>query len=250
MNEVLVAIQKCFWAERFLILVPTAIAALLTGIMFGVEFLHLPLNYIVRYVFVFYGPWARLGDISYIADHVHIHNERLAEFAIDRALVWIPAVLYSVCLLSLLVVLRITSRRILNRLDPDTAKTLARRTVTTSSIIIIATMGWFAVKLCWEQIACNRRGAEFELRYESIKHDADEKLTIGSKSGDVSRFFAEHGIPVDFSGAEATGTLHTIGCGPFGCGTDSALIGVRVKLDSAGAVAAKPSVVNLYTDCL
>jgi hypothetical protein len=46
------------------------------------------------------------------------------------------------------------------------------------------------------------------------------------------------------------GTLYTSGCGPLGCGTDSALIGVRVKLDSAGAVAEKPTVVGMYTDCL
>ena len=88
------------------------------------------------------------------------------------------------------------------------------------------------------------------MRVESIKHDANEKLSIGTKSGDVTRFFAEHGIPLQIAESEATGTLYTLGCGPLGCGTDSALIGVRVKLDSAGAVAEEAEVVALYTDCM
>jgi hypothetical protein len=120
----------------------------------------------------------------------------------------------------------------------------------TSSIVFVAAMGGFAVKLSSDQIACNRRGAAFEQRIESIKHDANEKLSIGAKSGDVSQFFAEQGIPLEVIESEATGTLYTEGCGPLGCGTDRALIGVRVKLDSAGNVTGKPEVVGFYTDCL
>ncbi|HEY2119083.1 MAG TPA: hypothetical protein VGH37_07860 [Candidatus Acidoferrum sp.] len=88
------------------------------------------------------------------------------------------------------------------------------------------------------------------MRVESIKHDANETLLVGAKTGDVSRFFAEHGIPFEVVESEAIGTLYTEGCGPLGCGTDRALIGVRVKLDSAGGVTEKPEVVGMYTDCL
>lgn len=120
----------------------------------------------------------------------------------------------------------------------------------TFSMVTIAALSWFAVKLCRDQIACNKRGAMFEQRVKVIAHDADEKLSIGTKSGDVSRFFREHGIPVEIVESEAIGTLFTVGCGPLGCGADSALIGVRVKLDSAGAVAERPKVVGMYTSCL
>jgi hypothetical protein len=85
---------------------------------------------------------------------------------------------------------------------------------------------------------------------ESIKQDAHQ-LKIGTKRGDVSRFFAEHGIPFTVAYSEAIGTLQTSGCAPFGCGADSALIGVRVKLDGASAVTTEePTVVGMYTDYL
>jgi hypothetical protein len=82
------------------------------------------------------------------------------------------------------------------------------------------------------------------------KHDANERLKIGTKKADVSQFFVENGIPFEISESEAIGTLRTSGCAPLGCGTDSALIGVRVKLDKAGAVTDAPKIVGMYTDCL
>jgi hypothetical protein len=43
--------------------------------------------------------------------------------------------------------------------------------------------------------------------------------------------------PYKDGGYEAIGTLYTIGgCAPLGCGTDRALIGVRVKVDAVGTV--------------
>jgi hypothetical protein len=139
---------------------------------------------------------------------------------------------------------------LLNHLHPDVVKTLERRTAIISSIVVVAAVSWVALKLYRDQIACNKRGAAYALRVESIERDANEKLSIGTKRGDVARFFAEHGIPLQFVDSEAIGTLYTCGCGPLGCGTDSALIGVRVKLDSAGTVMEKPTVVGIYTDCL
>jgi len=36
----------------------------------------------------------------------------------------------------------------------------------------------------------------------------------------------------------------------LGCGTDDALIGVRVKVDADGTVTGEPEVVDMYTNCL
>jgi hypothetical protein len=233
-----------------LIAVPFAIAALLNVLMLGVEHLHLRLDYIASYGFVFSGPWVWLVNFADITNRLNVQNRWLGGFIAYLALLWIPAVLYSACVWLLLVILGIAVRRLLNRLDPDVVKPLKRRVTIVSSIVVVSTVSWFALKLCRDQIACNKRGAAFALRVESIEHDANKNLSIGTKSGDVARFFAEHGIPLQIVESEATGTLYTSGCGPLGCGTDSALIGVRVKLDSAGAVTEKPTIVGIYTNCL
>ena len=238
------------WTNRLLIAVPFAIGAFLNAIMIGVEHLHLRLDYIARSGFVFSRPWAWFVNVADITNHLNVQNRWLGGFIFYIAFLWIPAFLYSVCVWLLLIVLRIAARRLLNHLDPDVVKTLKRRTTITLSIVVVAAVSWFALKLCRDQIACNKRSAAFALRVESIEHDAREILTIGTKSGDVARFFAGHGIPLQIVESEATGTLYTVGCGPLGCGTDSALIGVRVKLDSAGAVTEKPTVIGMYTDCL
>jgi hypothetical protein len=112
-------------------------------------------------------------------------------------------------------VLGIAARRLLNHLDAGVEKTLKRRTAITSSIVVVAALSWFALKLYREQIACNERGAAFALQVERIEHDAKEKLSIGTKNGDVSRFFAEHSIPLQIVESEAIGTLYTVGCGPL-----------------------------------
>jgi hypothetical protein len=218
--------------------------------MLGVEHFHLRLEFIARNGFVFYGPWSWLINLGDITNRLNVQNAWLRGFIAYVTLLWIPAVLYSMCLWLLVVLLRIAAPRLLNHLDPDVVRRLKRRVTITASIIIVAAVSWFALKLCRDQIACNKRSAAFSLRVESIEHDASEKLSIGTKTGDVARFFAEHGIPFQIVESEAMGTLYTSGCGPLGCGTDSALIGVRVKLDSAGAVTEKPTVIGMYTDCL
>lgn len=243
-------ITKNTWTNRLLIALPFAIAALLNALMVGIEHLHLRLDYVARYWFVFSGPWMWLVDVVNIADHVNIGNPWLRGFISYVALLWIPAVLYAVCVWLLLVVLGIAARRLLIHLDPEVVRTWKRRTAITFSIVVVAAVSWFVVKQYRGQVACNKRGAEFAMQVESIKRAANEKLIIGAKSDDVSRFFAEQGIPFQIVGSEAFGTLYTIGCGPLGCGTDSAFIGVRVKLDSAGAVSEKPMIVGMYTDCL
>jgi hypothetical protein len=85
---------------------------------------------------------------------------------------------------------------------------------------------------------------------ETLKREVHEKLKIGAKKDAVIRFFAENGIPLSFSRDEASGTIYTTGCAPSGCGSDAALLGLRVKVDEAGTVVPEPVVSSLYTDCL
>ena len=117
----------------------------------------------------------------------------------------------------------------------------------TAAVVLISGIRWFGVK----QHRCKQPDAAFARKIEAIKHDAHDELKIGTKQADVARFFAEHSIPLTIVDSEAIGTLHTFGgCAPLGCGTNSALIGVRVKLDGTGSVAEEPKVVAMYTDCL
>ena len=83
-----------------------------------------------------------------------------------------------------------------------------------------------------------------------FQKEVREKLKIGTKKDAVIRFFEENGIPVTFSRDEASGTIYTTGCAPSGCGSDDALLGLRVKIDEAGTVVSEPVVGALYTDCL
>ena len=119
-----------------------------------------------------------------------------------------------------------------------------------SAVILIVGGVFFGIRQYRSHAACKKRGAEFARQLKAIEQDAHEQLKIGTRTEDVSRFFAEHGIPFTVVESEAIGTLNTSGCAPFGCGTDSALIGVRVKLDRMGTVTGEPKVVDLYTDCL
>jgi hypothetical protein len=111
-------------------------------------------------------------------------------------------------------------------------------------------VSWLGLRYFRSQTDCKKLSAAFVRQVENIKEDAHERLKIGTKKADVARFFAEHSIPFTISESEARGTLWTSGCAPFGCGSDSALIGVSVKLDPAGAVTEEPTVIGMYTDCL
>jgi hypothetical protein len=97
---------------------------------------------------------------------------------------------------------------------------------------------------------CIQRGIALNSQVETLQRVALEKLTIGAEKEDVVHFFAENNFPITFTRNGATGTIYTSGCSPKGCGTDQALIGLRVDLDDAGKVKAPPVVVSIYTDCL
>lgn len=101
-----------------------------------------------------------------------------------------------------------------------------------------------------QRAVCSQRGAALAARVEKLKHDSREKLSFGTKKEAVVRFFAENGIPIAFVGDEATGTISTTGCSPFGCGSDAALLGLRVKVDKVGTVMSEPDAGAMYVDCL
>lgn len=102
----------------------------------------------------------------------------------------------------------------------------------------------------YRNATCKQRGAAYSARVEKLKRAAREQLKIGTKKDVVVRFFAENSIPVTFSRDEASGTIQTSGCAPSGCGSDAALLGLRVKVDEVGTVIAEPVVGAIYTDCL
>jgi len=98
--------------------------------------------------------------------------------------------------------------------------------------------------------ACKRRETAYRARAEALDRNAQEKLKIGTKKDDVIRFFAENGLPLTFTRAEALGDIHVEGCAPTGCGSDKAILGVHVKVDESGTVVSKPVVGGIYKNCL
>jgi hypothetical protein len=132
----------------------------------------------------------------------------------------------------------------------DLVKRFRRSITVAAATVIVAGLSWLGLRQYRSRIACEERSAAFARQVKSIEQDAHERLNIGTKGDNVSRFFAEHGIPFTIVESEAIGTLPTSGCAPLGCGKDSALIGVHVKLDRTGTVTGEPSVVGLYTDCM
>jgi hypothetical protein len=98
---------------------------------------------------------------------------------------------------------------------------------------------------------CIERGKAYDARVEKLKRDAGEILKVGTKKDVVVRFFQDHEIPPEFVGNEVTGTIHLKGgCPPPGCGSEDALLGLRVPVDKEGTVIANPAVGALFTDCL
>jgi len=99
-------------------------------------------------------------------------------------------------------------------------------------------------------VQCRQRGAALSRRVEELKQKAQAALKIGSSKTEVTQFFKQNDIPLDFDQFGASGTIRTTGCSPFGCGSNDAIIGVRVYLDQKGAVKKEPVVISMCTDCL
>jgi hypothetical protein len=113
-------------------------------------------------------------------------------------------------------------------------------------VVAVVGLGFFGFRY----YRCRQKSAALRRQVESIKHDAQETLKIGTKKADLDRFFAAHNIPFSIVESQAYGSIQTTGCAPFGCGTDAAVIFVRVKLDEQGFVMEEPTVRAMYTNCL
>jgi hypothetical protein len=121
-------------------------------------------------------------------------------------------------------------------------KTIARKVAIAAAIVPVAGIGWFGMK----QYRCKQRNAAFSRRVKIVEQDAHKQRKVGTKKDGVARFYTEHKIPFDVVrfkdvGSEAIGTLYAVGgCAPLGCGTNNALIGVRVKVDANGFFGVHP----------
>ena len=109
-----------------------------------------------------------------------------------------------------------------------------------------ASLAWVGVS----HIRCREQNAALHERVERLRNDAHDQLRIGATKAQVVRFFEEHQMHVTFGYGNASGGYQTTGCAPFGCGADTAMIGVSVAVDAQGTVVGEPSVSGLYTDCL
>jgi hypothetical protein len=87
-------------------------------------------------------------------------------------------------------------------------------------------------------------------RTETLKREAQEKLKVGTNKEAIVRFFAENNIPLTFTRSEASGAIPVVGCAPKGCGSDAAILGVRVEINETGTVISPPVVGGIYSDCL
>ena len=126
-----------------------------------------------------------------------------------------------------------------------------RRLTIVAVLVAIVCVSWFGLR----QYNCQQRNAAFGRQIETIKHEAHAQIKVGTKKSDVAQFFATHNISFNisqFTSSEslASGLIETSGCAPLGCGSDVAVINVRVKLDEAGAATEEPTVVGIYTNCL
>src|SRR5262245_23169646 len=110
--------------------------------------------------------------------------------------------------------------------------------------------GWMFYR--YQSVDCKKRGKAYGMRVERLKRDARTALRIGTHQDDVIRFFQENGLPVSFDKvmSEYEGTIYMKGCAPAGCGSDDAVLGLRVKVDSTGTVVGEPAVGAIYTNCL
>lgn len=125
-----------------------------------------------------------------------------------------------------------------------------RTVATVAAVAFLIGLGWFELKQHKRRTECSQRNVAFGEQIESIKQDARARLTRGTKWDEVRKFFADHHIPFHSTKSDVSGEIYTSGCAPTGCGSDAALVGIRVELDADGNVKDEPTVVGFYTNCM
>jgi hypothetical protein len=119
-----------------------------------------------------------------------------------------------------------------------------------AAVAFLIGLGWSELKKHKRRTECRQRNTAFGEQVESIKQDARTRLKRGTRWEEVRKFFADHNIPFHSTKLDVSGEIYTAGCAPTGCGSDAALIGIRVELDEDGNVRDEAAVVGLYTNCL
>jgi len=83
------------WFRRTLLTIPFAVAALLNILLVAADQLRLNSEHIGSRIFLFATPWSWLLDLFWIPDRQHLRLQIFFGYAI---LLWIPALLYSMCM--------------------------------------------------------------------------------------------------------------------------------------------------------
>jgi hypothetical protein len=114
-----------------------------------------------------------------------------------------------------------------------------------------------SVYSCWanDKPDCKQRAEAYKARVEQLTRDAREELGIGIRQDVVRQFFEAHGLPFKVvrqgDHNEAIGTIYVQGgCAPRGCGSEDALIGLRVELGLDGSLISEPVIGSQFTNCL
>lgn len=86
------------WVKRFFVALPMAIAAVLTVLTILADRLHFHLEKVAGLGFVFFYPWAWLLDHDWFG---HNHSRSVQVILAYALILWIPAMLYSGCIVLL-----------------------------------------------------------------------------------------------------------------------------------------------------
>jgi hypothetical protein len=83
------------WFKRTLLTIPFAVAALLNILSVAAVQLRLNSERIGSHIFLFAAPWSWLLDLFWMPDRHHLRLQMFFGYAI---LLWVPALLYSMCI--------------------------------------------------------------------------------------------------------------------------------------------------------
>ena len=133
---------------------------------------------------------------------------------------------------------------------------MKKRYLIFSVVIVVVVLGavLYPIGSYWYEHssrACKERNRALGAREQTIKRQLWSEVPIGSTRSDAERFIKKLGVDPEFDEELSTirGTIYTSGCGPVGCGSGAAIIGITVELDASQRVV-KRDVISMYTDCV
>lgn len=100
------------WTRRLFVALPLAIATALNVLMVAANKLHLHREHIVGYGFLFALPWAWVLDAGWFGSALgRVHTLWMQSLVGYAIILWIPALLYSLCLWFLFAGLRVAFQK-------------------------------------------------------------------------------------------------------------------------------------------